>query len=338
MNNLLLASAGTIILYVGIGLLAILIVLIFALVPIKTWFIALVSGSHVSMTRLIGMKMRRIPVATIIDAYIMARKAGIDVDVVSLETHHLAGGDVRKVINALIAAHSAKIDLDIEEAKAIDLAGRDVDQAVRQSETPKVITTDFISAVAKDGIELKVKVRITVKANIARFVGGAGDETILARVGEGIVTTVGSAETHGEVLENPDFISQQVIDKGLDLGTSYKILSIDIADIDVGANIGAELKKKEAEARKIVAQAEAEERRAMAEAHEQEMKAKTQQMQAVLIAAEAEVPKAMAEAIKEGKLGVMDYYKIQNLNADTSMRKAIAGESNNNKKDDNNDF
>ncbi|MCI7003759.1 MAG: flotillin-like protein FloA [Eubacteriales bacterium] len=338
MNNLLLASAGTIILYVGIGLLAILIVLIFALVPIKTWFIALVSGSHVSMTRLIGMKMRRIPVATIIDAYIMARKAGIDVDVVSLETHHLAGGDVRKVINALIAAHSAKIDLDIEEAKAIDLAGRDVDQAVRQSVTPKVITTDFISAVAKDGIELKVKVRITVKANIARFVGGAGDETILARVGEGIVTTVGSAETHGEVLENPDFISQQVIDKGLDLGTSYKILSIDIADIDVGANIGAELKKKEAEARKIVAQAEAEERRAMAEAHEQEMKAKTQQMQAVLIAAEAEVPKAMAEAIKEGKLGVMDYYKIQNLNADTSMRKAIAGESNNNKKDDNNDF
>ena len=338
MNNLLLASAGTIIFYVGIGLLAILIVLIFALVPIKTWFIALVSGSHVSMTRLIGMKMRRIPVATIIDAYIMARKAGIDVDVVSLETHHLAGGDVRKVINALIAAHSAKIDLDIEEAKAIDLAGRDVDQAVRQSVTPKVITTDFISAVAKDGIELKVKVRITVKANIARFVGGAGDETILARVGEGIVTTVGSAETHGEVLENPDFISQQVIDKGLDLGTSYKILSIDIADIDVGANIGAELKKKEAEARKIVAQAEAEERRAMAEAHEQEMKAKTQQMQAVLIAAEAEVPKAMAEAIKEGKLGVMDYYKIQNLNADTSMRKAIAGESNNNKKDDNNDF
>lgn len=338
MNSLLLASAGTIILYVGIGILAILIVLLFALVPIKTWFIALVSGSHVSMTRLIGMKMRRIPVATIIDAYIMARKAGIDVDVVSLETHHLAGGDVRKVINALIAAHSAKIDLDIEEAKAIDLAGRDVDQAVRQSVTPKVITTDFISAVAKDGIELKVKVRITVKANIARFVGGAGDETILARVGEGIVTTVGSAETHGEVLENPDFISQQVIDKGLDLGTSYKILSIDIADIDVGANIGAELKKRDAEARKVVAQAEAEERRAMAEAHEQEMKAKTQQMQAVLIAAEAEVPKAMAEAIKEGKLGVMDYYKIQNLNADTSMRKAIAGESNNNKKDDNNEF
>ena len=336
MFNLLLASVGNIILYVGIGILAILIVLVLALVPIKTWFIALVSGSHVSMTRLIGMKMRRIPVATIVDAYIMAKKAGINVDIVSLETHHLAGGDVRKVINALIAAHSAKIDLDIEEAKAIDLAGRDVDQAVRQSVTPKVITTDFISAVAKDGIELKVKVRITVRANIAKFVGGAGDETILARVGEGIVTTVGSAETHGEVLENPDFISQKVIDKGLDIGTSYKILSIDIADIDVGQNIGAELKKHEAEARKIVAQAEAEERRAMAEAHEQEMKAKTQQMQAVLLAAEAEVPKAMAEAIKEGKLGVMDYYKIQNLNADTSMRKAIAGETP--KNDDDNDL
>ncbi|MBE7074466.1 MAG: UPF0365 family protein [Clostridiales bacterium] len=337
MKELLLVSTGNIILYVAIGILAVLLVLLFALVPIKTWFIALVSGAHVSMTRLIGMKMRRIPVAIIIDAYIMAKKAGINVDVVALETHHLAGGDVRKVINALIAAHSAKIDLGIEEAKAIDLAGRDVDQAVRQSVTPKVITTDFISAVAKDGIELKVKVRITVRANIAKFVGGAGDETILARVGEGIVTTVGSAETHGEVLENPDFISQKVIDKGLDIGTSYKILSIDIADIDVGQNIGAELRKRDAEARKVVAQAEAEERRAMAEAHEQEMKAKTQQMQAVLIAAEAEVPKAMAEAIKEGKLGVMDYYKIQNLNADTSMRKAIAGD-NNEDNNNNNDF
>lgn len=329
MNNLLLGiSTGQIILYVVLGVLLVALVVLLCLVPIKTWFVALVSGAHVSMSRLIGMKMRRIPVAIIVDAYIMAKKAGIHIDIVALETHHLAGGDVRKVINALIAAHSAKIDLDLETAKAIDLAGRDVDQAVRQSVTPKVITTDMISAVAKDGIELKVKVRITVRANIAKFVGGAGDETILARVGEGIVTTVGSAETHGEVLENPDFISQKVIDKGLDIGTSYKILSIDIADIDVGNNIGAELKKKEAEARKIVAQAEAEERRAMAEAHEQEMKAKTQQMQAVLIAAEAEVPKAMADAIKDGKLGVMDYYKIQNLNADTSMRKAIAGDNN----------
>ncbi len=327
MSSILLASVGNIILYVALGLIAVAFVVVLALVPIKTWFIALVSGAHVSMTRLIGMKMRRIPVAIIIDAYIMAKKAGISIDVVSLETHHLAGGDVRKVINALIAAHSAKIDLSLEDAKAIDLAGRDVDLAVRQSVTPKVITTDLISAVAKDGIELKVKVRITVRANIAKFVGGAGDETILARVGEGIVTTVGSAETHGEVLENPDYISQKVIEKGLDVGTSYKILSIDIADIDVGQNIGAELKKRDAEARKVVAQAEAEERRAMAEAHEQEMRAKTQQMQAVLLAAEAEVPKAMAEAIKDGKLGVMDYYKIQNLNADTSMRKAIAGDA-----------
>lgn len=334
MNGILLASVGNIVLYVALGFVAVIFVLMLALVPIKTWFVSLVSGAHVSMTRLIGMKMRRIPVAIIIDAYIMAKKAGISIDVVSLETHHLAGGDVRKVINALIAAHSAKIDLSLEDAKAIDLAGRDVDLAVRQSVTPKVITTDLISAVAKDGIELKVKVRITVRANIAKFVGGAGDETILARVGEGIVTTVGSAETHGEVLENPDFISQKVIEKGLDVGTSYKILSIDIADIDVGQNIGAELKKRDAEARKVVAQAEAEERRAMAEAHEQEMKAKTQQMQAVLIAAEAEVPKAMAEAIKDGKLGVMDYYKIQNLNADTSMRKAIAGESNKDEDDE----
>ena len=340
MVNLLLVSGGQIALYIALGVLAVLFVVILALVPIKTWFISLVSGAHVSMARLIGMKMRRIPVSIIVDAYIMARKAGIDIDIVSLETHHLAGGDVRKVINAVIAAHSAKIDLSLEDAKAIDLAGRDVDQAVRQSVTPKVITTDLISAVAKDGIELKVKVRITVRANIAKFVGGAGDETILARVGEGIVTTVGSAETHGEVLENPDFISQKVIEKGLDIGTSYKILSIDIADIDVGQNIGAELKKRDAEARKVVAQAEAEERRAMAEAQEQEMKAKTQQMQAVLIAAEAEVPKAMAEAIKNGKMGVMDYYKIQNLNADTTMRKAIAGEPNgsNNKKQSNNPF
>ena len=298
MLDLLLISTGSIILYVALGLLAVLLILFIAIMPIKTWFIALVSGSYVPMLRLIGMKMRRIPVAIIIDAYISARKAGIKIDVVSLETHHLAGGDVRKVINALIAAHSAKIDLEVEEAKAIDLAGRDVDLAVRQSVTPKVITTDFISAVAKDGVELLVKVRITVKANIDKFVGGAGDETILARVGEGIVTTVGSAENHGEVLENPDFISQAVIDKGLDVGTSYKILSIDIADINVGQNVGAELRKCEAEARKVVAQAEAEERRAMAEAHEQEMKAKTQEMHAILLAAEAEVPKAMAAAIK----------------------------------------
>lgn len=324
-NLLLMELWAQIVLYVALGILLVLIVVIFAIVPTKTWFVALVSGAHVSMSRLIGMKMRRIKVAPIVDAYIMAKKAGIKINITELETHQLAGGDIQKVINALISAHSAKIDLPIDLAKAIDLAGRDVNLAVRQSVTPKVIETDWISAVAKDGIELSVKVRITVKANIARLVGGAGEDTVLARVGEGIVTTVGSAETHQEVLENPDTISQTVLDKGLDTGTAYEILSIDIADIDVGKNIGADLLKDSAEAKKVIAEAEASERRAMAAAHEQEMRAKTQEMKAMVLAAEAEVPKAMAEAIKNGKLGVMDYYKIQNLTSDTAMRNAIAG-------------
>ncbi len=335
-NLLLMEMWAQIVLYVTLGLLLVFIVLIFAIVPTKTWFVALVSGAHVSMARLIGMKIRRIKVSPIVDAYIMARKAGIQIDISELETHQLAGGDIQKVINALISAHSAKINLPIDLAKAIDLAGRDVNLAVRNSVTPKVMETDWISAIAKNGVELKVKVRITVRVNIARLVGGAGDDTILARVGEGIVTTVGSAETHTEVLENPDFISQTVLDKGLDSGTAYEILSIDIADIDVGKNIGADLLKDTAEAKKVIAQAEAEERRAMAAAHEQEMKAKTQEMQAMVLAAQAEVPKAMAEAIKNGKMGVMDYYKIQNLTSDTAMRNAIAGidpnNTNNNKK------
>ena len=332
MNLLLMELWASITLWVLLGVLLVLIVVMFAIVPIKTWFVALVSGAHVSMARLIGMKMRRIKVAPIVDAYIMARKAGITVDISELETHQLAGGDIQKVINALISAHSAKINLPVDLAKAIDLAGRDVNLAVRNSVTPKVMETDWISAVAKNGIELKVKVRITVRVNIARLVGGAGDDTILARVGEGIVTTVGSAETHTEVLENPDFISQKVLDKGLDSGTAYEILSIDIADIDVGKNIGADLMKDSAEAKKVIAQAEAEERRAMAAAHEQEMKAKTQEMQAMVLAAQAEVPKAMAEAIKNGKMGVMDYYRIQNLTSDTAMRNAIAGVDPNNAK------
>lgn len=330
MNLLLMELWAQIVLYVALGILLVLVVVVFAIVPTKTWFVALVSGAHVSMSRLIGMKMRRIKVGPIVDAYIMAKKAGINIDIGELETHQLAGGDIQKVINALISAHSAKIDLPIELAKAIDLAGRDVNLAVRQSVTPKVIETDWISAVAKDGIELSVKVRITVKANIARLVGGAGEDTVLARVGEGIVTTVGSAETHQEVLENPDRISQTVLDKGLDTGTAYEILSIDIADIDVGKNIGADLLKDSAEAKKVIAEAEASERRAMAAAHEQEMRAKTQEMKAMVLAAEAEVPKAMAEAIKNGKLGVMDYYKIQNLTSDTAMRNAIAGNDSNN--------
>ncbi len=328
LNLLLMELWAQIVLYVTLGVLLVLIVLIFAIVPTKTWFVALVSGAHVSMARLIGMKIRRIKVAPIVDAYIMARKAGIDIDISELETHQLAGGDIQKVINALISAHSAKISLPVDLAKAIDLAGRDVNLAVRNSVTPKVIETDWISAIAKNGVELKVKVRITVRANISRLVGGAGDDTVLARVGEGIVTTVGSAETHTDVLENPDFISQKVLDKGLDTGTAYEILSIDIADIDVGKNIGADLLKDTAEAKKVIAQAEAEERRAMAAAHEQEMRAKTQEMKAMVLAAEAEVPKAMAEAIKNGKMGVMDYYKLQNLTSDTAMRNAIAGSEN----------
>ena len=324
-NLLLMELWAQIVLYVSLGLLLVFVVLIFAIVPIKTWFVALVSGAHVSMARLIGMKIRRIKVAPIVDAYIMARKAGIQIDISELETHQLAGGDIQKVINALISAHSAKINLPIDLAKAIDLAGRDGNLAGRNSVTPKVMATDWISAIAKNGVELKVKVRITVRVNIARLVGGAGDDTILARVGEGIVTTVGSADTHTEVLENPDFISQTVLDKGLDSGTAYEILSIESADIDVGKNIGADLLKDTAEAKKVIAQAEAEERRAMAAAHEQEMKAKTQEMQAMVLAAQAEVPKAMAEAIRNGKMGVMDYYKIQNLTSDTAMRNAIAG-------------
>ena len=332
MNLLLMELWASITLWVLLGVLLVLIVVMFAIVPIKTWFVALVSGAHVSMARLIGMKMRRIKVAPIVDAYIMARKAGITVDISELETHQLAGGDIQKVINALISAHSAKINLPVDLAKDIALAGRDENWAVSNRVTPKVMETDWISAVAKNGIELKVKVRITVRVNIARLVGGAGDDTILARVGEGIVTTVGSAETHTEVLENPDFISQKVLDKGLDTGTAYEILSIDIADIDVGKNIGADLMKDSAEAKKVIAQAEAEERRAMAAAHEQEMKAKTQEMQAMVLAAQAEVPKAMAEAIKNGKMGVMDYYRIQNLTSDTAMRNAIAGVDPNNAK------
>jgi uncharacterized protein YqfA (UPF0365 family) len=243
----------------------------------------------------------------------------------------MAGGDVTKVVNSLISAHSAKFNLSLDLAKAIDLAGRDIGLAVRQSVTPKVIETDWISAIAKNGIELKVKARITVRANIARLVGGAGEETILARVGEGIVTTVGSAETHTVVLENPDLISKTILAKGLDSGTSYEIISIDIADIDIGKNIGARLMMDQAEADKIVAQAKAEERRVMAAAAEQEMRARTQEMKAMLLAAEAEVPKAMAKAIQNGQMGVMDYYKIQNLNSDTAMRNALAGNDNSNK-------
>lgn len=318
------------------ALVAIIVVLVLALivffimVPISIWFRALVSGAPISMAKLVGMRLRKIKIAMIVEAYITGKKAGLDININELETHYMAKGDVLKVVNALISAHSANIELTTKTAMAIDLAGRDVLNAVKVSVNPKVIETPVIAAIAKDGIELRCKARVTVRANISRLIGGSGEETIIARVGEGIVTTVGSAATHKEVLENPDSISKTVLNKGLDNGTAYEILSIDIADIDVGRNVGAQLQMDQAEADKRIAQARAEERRAMAVASEQEMKAKTQEMRAFVIEAEAEVPKAMAEALKSGKLGVMDYYNMQNIQADTAMRNAIVNPQGNN--------
>ena len=314
----LLASAGGTVAIILVAVLLVLIALVFAILPVKIWFRALVSGVKISMARLIGMKWRGIKITPIVDAYIAAKKAGLDLSIDELESHVLAKGDVIKVVNALISAHSANIVLEPATARAIDLAGRDVLNAVKVSVNPKVIETPPISAIAKDGIELRVKARVTVRANITRLIGGAGEDTIIARIGEGIVTTVGSAETHKAVLENPDIISKTVLDKGLDSGTAYEILSIDIADIDVGRNVGAQLQMDQAEADKRIAEAKAEERRAMAVALEQEMKAK-------VVEAESLVPKAMAKAFEEGRLGVMDYYNMQNVIADTSMRNSIGG-------------
>lgn len=298
-------------------------IIMLCMVPLRLWFRALVSGSHVSMGKLIGMKIRKVKVQDIVLSYISAKKAGLKLDIDDLETHFLAGGNVDRVVKALISAHSANIDISLETAKAIDLAGRDVYEAIRTSVVPKVIETPTISAVAKDGVELKVKAKVTVTSNIHRQISGAGEDTIIARVGEGIVTTVGSANSHKIVLENPDLISATVLSKGLDSGTAYEILSIDIADIDVGVNIGARLDIDKAIAQKKISEAKAEERKSMAIAQEQEMKAKVQEMQAELIRAEAEVPKAMAKALQEGKMSAMDYYKLQNLQADTQMRKTI---------------
>ncbi|MBO5304797.1 MAG: flotillin-like protein FloA [Clostridia bacterium] len=316
-------------LVVGIVLIVLAIILFFVMVPISIWFRALVSGAPISMGKLVGMRLRKIKIAMIVDAYITGKKAGLNININELETHYMAKGDVQKVVNALISAHSANIELTTKTAMAIDLAGRDVLNAVKVSVNPKVIETPVIAAIAKDGIELRCKARVTVRANIARLIGGSGEETIIARVGEGIVTTVGSADTHKAVLENPDSISKTVLNKGLDNGTAYEILSIDIADVDVGRNIGAQLQMDQAEADKRIAQAKAEERRAMAVASEQEMKARTQEMRAIVIEAEAEVPKAMAEALRSGKLGVMDYYNMQNLQADTNMRNAIVNPNGN---------
>lgn len=292
--------------------------------PIGLWISALASGVHISIGTLVGMRVRRIQPHRLVYPLIKANKAGLDLTITKLETHFLAGGNVDRVINALIAAQRANIEMPFEKACAIDLAGRDVFQAVQMSVTPKVIETPVVAAIAKDGIELRAKARVTVRTNIDRLVGGSGEETVIARVGEGIVTTVGSAETHEQVLENPDMISRTVLNKGLDAGTAFEILSIDIADVDVGRNIGAQLQMDQAEADRRIAQAKAEERRAMAVAHEQEMKAAVQEMRAKVVEAEAEVPKAMAAALREGKLGVMDYYHMQNTIADTSMRESIA--------------
>ncbi|HHY13573.1 MAG TPA: flotillin-like protein FloA [Thermoanaerobacterales bacterium] len=307
-----------------VGLIFIVISVILSFVPIGLWISALAAGVKVGLFTLIGMRLRRVPAARIVSPLIKATKAGIDIGVDKLEAHYLAGGNVDKVVNALIAAQRAEIPLSFERTAAIDLAGRDVLQAVQMSVNPKVIETPTIAAVAKDGIEIKAMARVTVRANIDRLVGGAGEETIIARVGEGIVTTVGSSNTHKEVLENPDSISRTVLNKGLDAGTAFEILSIDIADVDVGRNIGAELQTDQAEADKRIAQARAEERRALAVAREQEMKAMVQEMRAKVVESEAEVPKALASALSEGKLGAMDYYNLKNLLADTHMRESIS--------------
>ena len=293
-------------------------------VPLGLWISALAADVRVGIITLVGMRMRRVPPAKIILPLIKANKAGLDVQVNQLEAHYLAGGNVDKVVDALIAAHRAQIPLSFERSAAIDLAGRDVLEAVQMSVNPKVIETPIVSAVARNGIELKIKARVTVRANIDRLVGGAGEPTIIARVGEGIVTTVGSSESHNDVLANPDDISKTVLGKGLDAGTAFEILSIDIADVDVGRNIGAQLQTDQAEADKRIAQAKAEERRAMAVAKEQEMKAYTQEMEAKVVEAQSEVPHAMAQALREGKLGVMDYYNLNNVQADTDMRQAIS--------------
>jgi uncharacterized protein YqfA (UPF0365 family) len=277
----------------------------------------------VGLFNIVFMRFRKVPPKLIVTSKIMAVKAGLDFSTDSLESHYLAGGNVSRVVQALIAADKANIELEFNRAAAIDLAGRDVLQAVQMSVNPKVIETPLVAAMAKDGIQLKAISRVTVRANIERLVGGAGEETILARVGEGIVTTIGSADTHKMVLENPDMISKRVLEKGLDAGTAYEILSIDIADVDVGKNIGAELETDRAEADKKIAQAKAEERRAMAFAVEQEMRARVQEMRAKVVEAEARVPLAMAVAFKEGNLGIMDYYRMKNIEADTHMRDKI---------------
>jgi len=311
--------------------LVVLVLLVFVAKSLSLWVQALVSGARVGLFNIVFMRFRKVPAKLIVESKIMAVKAGLEITTDELESHYLAGGNVSRVIQALIAADKANIDLPFNRSAAIDLAGRDVLEAVQMSVNPKVIETPLVAAVAKDGIQLKAISRITVRANIDRLVGGAGAETILARVGEGIVTTIGSAQSHKQVLENPDMISKTVLEKGLDSGTAYEILSIDIADVDVGKNIGAELETDRAEADKKIAQAKAEERRAMAFAREQEMKAQVEEMRAKVVEAESQIPLAIAEAFKSGNLGIMDYYRMKNIMADTQMRNII-GSSDSGKK------
>ncbi|HOG24606.1 MAG TPA: flotillin-like protein FloA [Bacteroidales bacterium] len=317
-----MSSVGITLMWIAIGIVGLFILLWFF--PITLWFQALISGVRVSLIQLVLMRWRKVPPSTIVMAMITGTKAGLKLDVNALEAHYLAKGNIIKVVNALISADKANIPLDFKMAAAIDLAGRDVFEAVQMSVNPRVINTPPVSAVAKDGIQLIAKARVTVRANIKQLVGGAGEETVLARVGEGIVSSIGSASSHKSVLENPDYISKVVLDKGLDSGTAFEILSIDIADIDVGKNIGAVLQMDQANADKNIAQARAEERRAMAVALEQEKIADAQEARAKVILAEAEIPLAIAEAFRKGNLGIMDYYRLKNIQADTNMRDQIA--------------
>lgn len=330
--NLLLSVPFWVPLTITLVVVVAIIVAMCFIVPINVWFRALASGAHISMFRLIGMKMRKVDYKLISNIYIVSQKAGLDIAIGELETHLMAGGNIGKVVEALISAHSAKLDLTLEQAKAIDLAGRDVMEAVKTSITPKVIKTSWIEAMAKNGIAVKALAQVTVKARLDRQIGTADTETILARVGEGIVTAIGKANTHTEILTDPSIISKTILEDSLDKNTAYEILSIDISDVDVGGNIGAKLKIEDAEAKKKISQAAAEERKAQAVALEQEMKAKTQEMKAVVLAAESEVHKAMATALKSGKFGVMDYYKLQNMVADTNMRNSIGNATENKQK------
>ncbi|PAV29025.1 hypothetical protein CIL05_13680 [Virgibacillus profundi] len=323
--------------FIIVAVILIVLAVLFTFIPVALWISALAAGVKVGIFTLIGMRLRRVVPNRVINPLIKAHKAGLNVTTNQLESHYLAGGNVDRVVNALIAAHRANIDLPFERGAAIDLAGRDVLEAVQMSVNPEVIETPFIAGIAMDGIEVKAKARITVRANIDRLVGGAGEETIIARVGEGVVSTIGSSNTHAKVLENPDSISQTVLSKGLDSGTAFEILSIDIADVDIGKNIGAILQTDQAEADKNIAQAKAEERRAMAVAQEQEMLARVQEMRAKVVEAEADVPLALAEALRSGNLGVMDYMNYKNIDADTDMRDTIGKLSKeNNDENDNN--